>query len=153
MFLLHSMVKIKELYLPSWSISVAHFNHNKRTPTDALNDLQLVQYWSNKYGIKLYHKELQLSSADQKSSGTQGGFQLYARNWRRKECLDIIKHDIRASSSPSSPREYCIVTGHQEDDQVESFLFRLLRGTHLSHLTPVWLHGRTPWDCIHAVCV
>ena len=67
------------------------------------------------------------------------GFQLFARNWRRQECLNIIDQNIQDNiiSNNNKHMEYSIVTGHHLDDQVESFLFKLFRGTHLSNLTPV----------------
>ena len=65
MFLMHTVAKIKNLYLPTLNISIAHFNHNKRSKMDAMKDYQLIQYWSNKYDLKLYYRELDVRKISQ----------------------------------------------------------------------------------------
>jgi tRNA(Ile)-lysidine synthase len=55
-----------------------------------------------------------------------------ARDWRRSECLKIL-----SSSSSSSSSDKVIATGHHADDQIETFMMKLLRGVHISNLYPM----------------
>ena len=160
MCLLHTMMKMKSLFTPSLLVSVVHFSHNKRSVVEMEKELKLVKDWSDFYKISFYHRELkrhqnncELESSDNTihMSKIKDGFQNYARNWRRNECMKIIqeihfdkhKHNQSKNKNQSQSQyqnneiDYCIVTGHHEDDQIEGLLMKLLRGTHISRLTPV----------------
>jgi tRNA(Ile)-lysidine synthase len=142
MALLHIMMQMKVSYNMAFDVSVVHFNHMRRTPQEAELEQTLVQFWSEKfYKVPYHYRELGSSDSDVIA---KRGFQEGARNWRRSECLKIIHlHHGNNTSADSSEREYCITTGHHLDDQVESVLMKLLRGTHISRLTPVG-----PLDCM-----
>ena len=61
------------------------------------------------------------------------GLQLRAREWRRKECLEILRSIV----SKSDQKHAYVVTAHHADDQVETTILKLLRGAHLSKFYPV----------------
>ena len=63
------------------------------------------------------------------------GFQDLARNWRRKESLKLA--DKICSLNSQQVNKVYIATAHQQEDQVETILMKLLRGVHLSKLQQV----------------
>lgn len=78
----------------------------------------------------------------------QSNFQANARTWRRNESLQVLNRPVlnleekRGEHEKKSEEMYCrgravVATGHHLDDQVETSLLKLVRGTHLSHLHPV----------------
>lgn len=62
----------------------------------------------------------------------QSGFQEFARKWRQQECESII-NKLRNTKNT----HYCVLMAHHADDQVETLLLKLLRGVHISNLSPV----------------
>lgn len=62
----------------------------------------------------------------------ESNFQNNARNWRREESLKIIQPNFNETSS-----HRFIATAHNSEDQSETILLKLLRGTHISHLQGV----------------
>ena len=162
MALLHLMMQMRSSFRLGFDVSVVHFNHQKRTLREAQQEYDLVRFWSERfYRIPFHYREL---SEEGKSAPTSSSFQELARHWRRAECLNIIQeqhqvdHLLRLRCDESShfssstaqgqgrdkttkPREYCIVTGHHQDDQLEGVLLKMLRGTHISRLTPVSINS------------
>jgi tRNA(Ile)-lysidine synthetase-like protein len=86
-----------------------------------------------------------------------------ARDWRRKECLEILKSSLSSLSPPSSSSsssssstttttttaivEGVIATAHHADDQIETFMMKFLRGVHISNLYPMLPRS----DCDHFI--
>ena len=139
MCLLHCIARVKDRFIPPLNVSVVHFSHNSRSSTEMTHEMNLVKYWSDHYDLPFYHRELpQISDRNTENTEAVAGFQNYARDWRRRECLQLIRelHTIGTDKTKNNT-EYCIATGHHLDDQIESMLFKILRGTHLSRLTPV----------------
>ena len=112
MALLHLFKEI----IPSSHLHILHFNHGVRV--EAHRDEVFVEEQAKLLQIPLHlriHGGLkQLSS----------GFQAVAREWRRQEAERLCKL-LKLSF---------IVQGHHREDQLETRLHRILRGTHLSNL-------------------
>ena len=112
MALLHLFKEI----IPSSHLHILHCNHGVRT--EAHRDAVFVEEQAKLLKIPIHlriHGGLkQLSS----------GFQAVAREWRRQEAERLCKL-LKLSF---------IVQGHHREDQLETRLHRILRGTHLSNL-------------------
>jgi tRNA(Ile)-lysidine synthase TilS/MesJ len=66
----------------------------------------------------------------------ESGFQARARGWRRSIYNKILESKKQVSTTGTHSNTY-IMTAHHADDQMESFLLKLLRGVHISHMHPV----------------
>ena len=112
MALLHLLKEI----IPSSHLHILHCNHGVRI--EAHRDAVFVEEQAKLLQIPIHlriHGGLkQLSS----------GFQAVAREWRRQEAERLCKL-LKLSF---------IVQGHHREDQLETRLHRILRGTHLSNL-------------------
>ncbi|MAA69252.1 MAG: tRNA lysidine(34) synthetase TilS [Deltaproteobacteria bacterium] len=112
MALLHLFKEI----IPSSHLHILHCNHGVRT--EAHHDAVFVGEQAKLLQIPIHlriHAGLkQLPS----------GFQAAAREWRRQEAERLCKL-LKLSF---------IVQGHHREDQLETLLHRILRGTHLSNL-------------------
>ena len=73
------------------------------------------------------------SSSSSSSLSSSSSIQEISRNWRRSECLKILK----TASSSSSSSDRVIATAHHADDQLETFMMKFLRGVHISNLYPM----------------
>ena len=117
MALLHLFKEI----IPSSHLHILHCNHGVRI--EAHRDAVFVEEHAKLLQIPLHlriHGGLkQLSS----------GFQAVAREWRRQEAERLCKL-LKLSF---------IVQGHHKEDQLETRLHRILRGTHLSNLQGIQL--------------
>ena len=121
MAMLHMLQSIKSQFNPPLDLNVIHFNHKFRSESD--EEAIFVQEWCKQYNLKFYLCENNDNNPVQSSNSNS--IQLWSRNWRQQECERIV------SSSSSRPK---IVTAHHFDDQIETILMRLLRGTHISNL-------------------
>ena len=93
-----------------------HFNHQLRL--EAVQEQDFVRSLADQYEIPFHHK-----IAKHLKSG-QPALQESAREWRIEESRKLLKHLGGGR----------IATGHQADDQLETLLLKLLRGTHISNL-------------------
>ena len=112
MALLHLFKEI----IPSSHLHIMHCNHGVRT--EAHRDAVFVEEQAKLLQIPLHlriHGGLKHLSS---------GFQAVAREWRRQEAERLCKL-LKLSF---------IVQGHHREDQLETRLHRILRGTHLSNL-------------------
>ena len=112
MALLHLFKEI----IPSSQLHILHSNHGVRT--EAYHDAVFVDEQAKLLQIPI-HLRIQ-GGLKQLSSG----FQAVAREWRRQEAERLCKL-LKLSF---------IVQGHHREDQLETLLHRILRGTHLSNL-------------------
>ena len=111
-----ALLHLFEEIIPSSHLHILHCNHGVRT--EAHRDAVFVEEQAKLLQIPIHlriHGGLkQLSS----------GFQAVAREWRRQEAERLCKL-LKLSF---------IVQGHHKEDQLETRLHRILRGTHLSNL-------------------
>ncbi len=118
--LVHAMAALgREM---GWSLHVAHLNHGLRQ--EAAEEAAFVAAMSQALGLA-HHAE----SADVRSLAAREGFSLEDAARRiRYEFLTRIAKEVGASA---------IATGHTLDDQAETVLLRLLRGSGLDGLAGI----------------
>ena len=135
MALLHLVAAVKKERLPSLSLQVINFNHKLRPEAD--EEAEFVSGWASKYGIPFLLRVMPEDMRSKVTNESGSNFQNVARNWRRSECLALLK-DKRSSSAVGVLNDGSgIVTAHHSDDQVETTMLKLLRGSHLSRLYPI----------------
>jgi tRNA(Ile)-lysidine synthase len=117
MALLHLFKEI----IPSSHLHILHCNHGVRTEAhrDAAFVAEQARLLQIPFHLRIHGSLKQLSS----------GFQAVAREWRRQEAERLCKL-LKLSF---------IVQGHHREDQLETRLHRILRGTHLSNLQGIQL--------------
>ena len=100
-------------------ISLVYVNHNLRT--DVENDLEFVKKFASENDVDCY-----IQSVDVKkySKENKKSLELAARELRY-EAIEEVRKNIGYNK---------IATGHNMDDNVETFIFRLLRGTSMNGL-------------------
>lgn len=108
---LDSMVLLDVLRKSDYPIQVAHVNYKTRGE-DSDKDQQLVEAYCRKYGIPFH-----LNIAD--SAESKGNFQNWARQQRYQFFDEILK---------TEELDY-LVTAHHYDDQIETILLKLFRGS------------------------
>lgn len=100
-------------------LTIAHINHQLRPEADAEEDF--VQGLANKYDIPFY------SYLWKKSEHPKSGMEEAAREMRY-----AFFKEVMAESGADS-----LMTGHHQDDQVETILMKLARGSSLGQLTGI----------------
>lgn len=104
-------------------IIVAHCNHKTREA--CADEAKFVETLCEVHGVECVVLEYS-TDADSSISPTSNSEESL-RNWRYQQLLDLAKRrGIRY-----------LFTGHHQDDQIETVLFRLIRGTGLSGLAGV----------------
>ena len=116
-FLYKLLFYLKEYY--SIEISLIYVNHNLRE--DVKNDLNFVEEFSKENNVPLYIESVDVRkyAAENKKS-----IELAARELRY-EAIEKVLQNLNYDK---------IATGHNLDDNIETFIFRLLRGTSLKGL-------------------
>lgn len=116
-FLYNLLFFLREYYLIE--ISLIYVNHNLRK--DVKNDLNFVEEFSKENNVPLYIKSVDVRkyAAENKKS-----IELAARELRY-EAIEKVLQNLNYDK---------IATGHNLDDNIETFIFRLLRGTSLKGL-------------------
>lgn len=119
-FLYHFLNLLKNII--SIEISIVYINHNLRH--DVENDLKFINEFSNFNNVNYY-----IESVDVKKYATKNkkSIELAARELRY-EAIENIRKKIGYNK---------IATGHNLDDNVETFIFRLLRGTSVTGLKSI----------------
>ena len=117
MALLHLFKEI----IPSSHLHILHCNHGIRIEAhrDAVFVAEQARLLQIPFHLRIHGGLKQLPS----------GFQAVAREWRRQEAERLCK----------SLKLSFIVQGHHREDQLETRLHRILRGTHLSNLQGIHL--------------
>ena len=116
-FLYNLLFFLREYY--SIEISLIYVNHNLRE--DVENDLNFVEEFSKENNVPLY-----IESVDVRKYATDNkkSIELSARELRY-EAVEKVLQNINYDK---------VATGHNLDDNIETFIFRLLRGTSLKGL-------------------
>lgn len=112
MFLYYILKKIQKEY--NLEISLIYINHNLRY--DVENDIKIVTKFAKENGIKLYIKNIDVKK--------------YAKE--NKKSIELAARELRYEiiNKTLIEIEYNkIATGHNLDDNVETLIFRLIRGT------------------------
>ena len=119
-FLYHFLNLLKNII--SIEVSIVYINHNLRH--DVENDLKFINEFSNSNNVNYY-----IESVDVKKYATKNkkSIELAARELRY-EAIENIRKKIGYNK---------IATGHNLDDNVETFIFRLLRGTSVTGLKSI----------------
>lgn len=116
-FLYYLLKFLKKEY--NLMLGIVYINHNIRS--DVENDIEFVKKFASNEKIDLY-----ISSIDVQNYSTKYkvSIETAARELRYKEIIKIQKEN----------NYNFIATGHNLDDNVETFVFRMLRGTSLRGL-------------------
>ena len=116
-FLFYCLNSLKEEF--NLKIELVYVNHNLRDDVEL--DISFVKEFSQKHNLKFYIKEIDIQKLmkDHKLSEEEAG-----RYGRYKVFSDIMKENGLDKTA----------TGHNMDDNVETFIFRMLRGTALNGL-------------------
>lgn len=116
-FLYNLLFFLREYH--SIEISLIYVNHNLRE--DVENDLNFVEEFSKENNVPLYIESVDVRkyAAENKKS-----IELAARELRY-EAIEKVLQNLNYDK---------IATGHNLDDNIETFIFRLLRGTSLKGL-------------------
>ena len=112
MFLYYILKTLQKEY--NLKISLIYINHNLRDDVD--NDIKIVTKFAKENGIKLYIKNIDVKK--------------YAKE--NKKSIELAARELRYEiiNKTLIEREYNkIATGHNLDDNVETLIFRLIRGT------------------------
>ena len=116
-FLFYLLNYLKSEY--NLELALMYVNHNLRSDVD--NDLNFVKDFSKKNGVKLYIESVDVNSHSKKMKKS---IELAARELRYEALEKVFQKEGFTK----------IATGHNLDDNVETFIFRLLRGTSIRGL-------------------
>ena len=92
-----------------------------------------MQNWAKEYNFPCYQRDLTTLNRHE-----EPGFQEFARDWRMKESQKILEN---INSNNGHYKDKAIATAHHDDDQLETIILKLLRGSHISNLYPVGFHN------------
>lgn len=96
------------------SIGIVHINHKQRIESEIEEDY--LRQWANNHSVPIY------------ISHFEGIFsEKAARDWRYHFCRKIMQNEQYSA----------LVTAHHLDDQAETILMRLIRGSRLRHLSGI----------------
>ncbi|HOK08949.1 MAG TPA: tRNA lysidine(34) synthetase TilS [Candidatus Hydrogenedens sp.] len=117
-----SVALLYALFDLGYQLEVAHFDHQTRQG-QSKKDAEFVAQLSKKLGLPFHLKS---RPVEEEAISFRRSFEEYAREVRYRFLLDIAR--LRGCQ--------VIATGHHADDQVETVLMRMIRGT-----TPLGLTG------------
>lgn len=118
--LLHVLNQLKEYELDLWAL---YINHSLR-PSENVEEIKLLHQVGSAWGVKV--KTFTLNIPERLREKPQS-LQLLAREERYK-LFESFQKEIDASK---------IALGHQQDDQVETILYRVIRGTGIDGLAGI----------------
>lgn len=118
--LLHVLSQLKEYRLDLWAVYIDHMLR----PSENLREVELLHKLGAEWGVKV--REIKLDIPGKLLKKPQS-LQLLARKERYKLFISL-RDEIKASK---------IALGHHQDDQVETILYRLMRGTGIDGLAGI----------------
>lgn len=127
MVLLHVLQKIKHTF--NFQIVVAHLNHGIRGE-EAKSDAEFVQSYCAGVGIPCFIKSVDIISLAQS----------------QKESIEAVGREVRYKFLEEIRSQYenaKIATAHHAEDNAETVLFNLLRGTGLAGSSGILLNSQT----------
>lgn len=124
-----SFTLLDMLWNSGYKIAAAHFNHNLRPESE--NDARAVKAAAEKYGIDFFLGEGDVKA---KSQSEKLSIEEAARKARYRFLFDTAKA-IHAQA---------VAVGHTADDQIETILMHLLRGSGLAGLRGMPWQGFLP---------
>lgn len=116
-FMYYILENIKKFF--DLELSLVYINHNLRN--DVYNDIRIVEKFSVEHNVKLYIENIDVKTYSKKNKKS---IELSARELRYKKIKEVL-NEINYNK---------IATGHNLDDNVETIIFRLIRGTSLEGL-------------------
>ena len=117
MFLYYILKTLQKEY--NLKISLIYINHNLRDDVD--NDIKIITKFAKENGVKLYIKNIDVKK--------------YAKE--NKKSIELAARELRYEMINKTLMEIeynKIATGHNLDDNVETLVFRLIRGTSIKGL-------------------
>lgn len=118
--LLHFLYRIKDDY--NLTIKVCHVNHKIRTSGTAERDADFVKGLCEEFGVEFYLKEVDIPSLSKS----------------RKLSEELVGREERYKFFNEIAGKYGkIATAHNKNDNVETLLMRLVRGTGLNGLSGI----------------
>jgi tRNA(Ile)-lysidine synthase len=109
-------------------LTVAHFNHGLR-PEAATEEEAFVRKAAATLQVPIH-----VVTWGEKDRAQATGIQERARNWRRAECEKLVQEKQQGGEAATAAGQGVIATAHHADDSLETWVLKLLRGTHLSHI-------------------
>lgn len=133
MALLHLLARVRTRWNPPLNLTVAHFNHGLR-PEAAKEEEAFVRQAAATLNVPIH-----VVTWGEKDRAQATGIQERARDWRRAECEQLVREQQQkqqggAAPAPAGAAQGVIATAHHADDSLETWVLKLLRGTHLSHI-------------------
>jgi len=107
----------------SLELLIAHVNYNLRDK-DSIKDEKFVQDLATKYNLEIFALDVE----------TQNFTSLHAKKNISENYLRNIRYDFFEKLREDCNFD-CIAVAHNADDQVETFLMRIIRGSGMSGLT------------------
>jgi tRNA(Ile)-lysidine synthetase-like protein len=103
-------------------LSVMSFNHKFRSEAD--EEIEFVRKWADKYNV-LFHERVLANGGDWNSA-----VQEKARAWRHQCYVEWASAE--AKTQKLAQNRMVVATAHHNDDQIETILAKILRGSHIS---------------------
>ncbi len=123
MAMLHVLLELREEL--EMVLAVAHLNHNLRG-RESEQDLQFVEEWAAKKELEFFSRTLRAGAL--KKAGHVLGLQAAAREKRH-----AFLHEVACKFKATR-----IAMGHTMDDQAETMLMRMMKGSGLAGLSGIW---------------
>eukprot|EP00978_Attheya_sp_CCMP212_P048930 scaffold595406_cov63-Attheya_sp.AAC.1 len=125
-------------------LHVVHFDHEQRG-LESDGDRLLVEKTCHEYGIPFYchywrtHDAALMSNSTGSYNASPKFSQDLARTWRQHHLIQLLNKLTNTPETPTVERTNVkagvILTAHHADDHYETMLLKLLRGTHITHLS------------------
>ncbi|MGL5122911.1 MAG: tRNA lysidine(34) synthetase TilS [Fusobacteriaceae bacterium] len=124
-FLLELLMEYKKIKDETLELYLVHINHGLRGEASD-GDEEFVNKIGKKYSIKVFSKKIDIEKISLKE---KKGLEEIGREVRYKFFEEILK-EVKGNK---------IVSAHNKDDQLETFMFRMMRGSSLEGLEGISL--------------